>query len=649
MTDLDLLQRYVDMGFSLIPITKGKKTPPISWQKYIHERANIDQIKNWIGKFGDTHWAVVTGKISGITVVDCDNPMALQAAHDLELTNGCEVKTPHGRHYYFKYNDDGKVRKTVSGHRGPGTYWPQIEGLDLRNNGGYALLPPSSGYEWQIEEETILDEMTLYKDWKGATFPNECNTLQQPQEKNFANLNLTNIALESSPKTKNLTREKYREIAEQYPTGKIQRGGSGIHDATFQFLSEEASFVGIGPELEEAGRKFMDDFFETPLIDGRFETSLATIRREERKNHPERFNEDGDYIYHLKKSGTPPPINLPIAQTKPKPPSRFLTTQQARQLADAHVECWQYPWLPKKSIVQVYGFSGQGKSLFLQHALHHVTTDLMFGCFEHIKGNVPKTLYLDFENGKATIGRRTDQMARSFGDPKDNLLYWTPWHNDEFISLRETEGLAQLYEMLNEVKPDILVIDTLRSAFPGLEENNAQAWSAINQLALRLRNAGCTVILVHHSNKPNKEGLGREAGSSNQLTTLETQLRVAQVYEDAAVAKEKGGIFGGDLEINPWWYMRNQLPKSAVLQMVFELSYGKVREWTDLHGNKQYIGIGQRQDGLSVITHSKSPKQRLKDAVIANHSREAIINKLGRPVKTLLEWSEEMGINFPNK
>lgn len=650
---LDTLRVYVDLGWSIIPIRHNEKTPLVSWTEYRTTPATFEQLKKWDKQFNSPRWAVITGKISNLFIVDCDNEEALIQAETLGLTNGCSVTTPNGKHFYFNFLDDGNNRKTISGHGSKGTYWPQVKGLDARAEGGYALLPPSNGYEWDIEEESIVDEITDYNDWPGATFEeDEPDLLNQPIQaqpaQTFSDIDLSNTTLEGSGKTSNATREKFEEIVAQIPEGKIARGGSGIHDATYNFLAEEALLVGLGPELEQAGHEFMEQFFAAPLTDGRFETSLETIREKERRNHPERFDANGVYTYHLRHKQ--PQIDLndigKLPQVSVSTGKRFLVADDAAEYAvPEEDQYWQEPWLRKASIIQVYGYSGHGKSMFLQHALHHAACDLNFGCFP--RAARPKILYMDFENGKATWGKRVDQMRQSFGNSKDNLHYWTPWLNDSFINLREQDGIIQLQSMLVELQPDILVIDTLRSAYPGLHENSAEDWSAINQLALKIRNAGCTVILVHHSNKPDKDGLGREAGSSNQLTVLETQLRVTQVFNDKDLAKTKGGLFSGDLQINPYQYMHNQMPRNSVLQMVFELSYGKVREWTDLHDPKQYIGIAIRPDGQSIICNSPSPRERLKILIRNGTPRDMIIGKMGRPLTTLEEWADQMKIVLP--
>ena len=67
---------YFDRGWSLIPLV-GKQPPSgFGWKRFQSERATIDDIKCWfrLSTDGFNNIGVVTGDVSGITVVDCDTP-----------------------------------------------------------------------------------------------------------------------------------------------------------------------------------------------------------------------------------------------------------------------------------------------------------------------------------------------------------------------------------------------------------------------------------------------------------------------------------------------------------------------------------------------------------------------------------------------
>jgi len=72
---MDLIDRYLSLGWSLIPLEPRSKKPAISWREYQTRRPDQEWAELWrlafpVPKHG---LAVVCGEISGIIVVDCDD------------------------------------------------------------------------------------------------------------------------------------------------------------------------------------------------------------------------------------------------------------------------------------------------------------------------------------------------------------------------------------------------------------------------------------------------------------------------------------------------------------------------------------------------------------------------------------------------
>ena len=357
------------------------------------------------------------------------------------------------------------------------------------------------------------------------------------------------------------------------------------------------------------------------------------MEQSERRNHPDRFDEKGDYIYK-------PYINAnqPVeARTR-----RLIQMRDADQLlqeADAKTYLIE-PWLPSNTIVQVFGYSGHGKSLFVQHAMGALAAgNKYFGPFEI--GKPARVLYMDFEMGMATIARRLIDLKSIHSDTADRLNIWTPFIDKKEINLHNRDGLQELQGWIEFSDPDVVVIDTLRTAYPGLQENSSDEWSKVNQLAVKLRNSGLSVILIHHSNKPSDSGIGREAGSTNQLTTLETQIRVAQVFQDEDTAKQNAALYDGNYDQPVWPLLQGSLPENFRLYMVMEVRYGKVREWTDLHDRVQWLGFSANDiTGEKRIVASKSTKQKAKEMALNGLDAEHIADKLGKPLTLVRLWLE---------
>ena len=135
--------------------------------------------------------------------------------------------------------------------------------------------------------------------------------------------------------------------------------------------------------------------------------------------------------------------------------------------------------------------------MFVRHLLYAAAAGQQrFGAFDLCK--VPKVLYLDFENSRSNVSLFLNRAKRSFGDAKNNFMIWTPFIDENMMNLREKSGLINLEGWIEHNKPDIVVIDTIRTAWAGLQENSAEEWGNINKLSLSLRNAGITVVLVYN-------------------------------------------------------------------------------------------------------------------------------------------------------
>ncbi|AUM72930.1 AAA family ATPase [Paracoccus jeotgali] len=65
----------------------------------------------------------------------------------------------------------------------------------------------------------------------------------------------------------------------------------------------------------------------------------------------------------------------------------------------------------------------------------------------------------------------------------------------------ESPDLAALVAAVKERLPKLIVIDTLAMAFPGLEENSAEAMGRVVAVARKLTQWGAAVVLIHHDTK----------------------------------------------------------------------------------------------------------------------------------------------------
>lgn len=617
---------YLDRGWPVIPLRPDTKYPLVKWLEFQRRLPTEEEVAEWFETWPDADVGIVTGEVSGVVVVDCDNEEALEHAERCGMRSPVRVRTRAGWHLYFRHPRDGVRRGPRAGINSKGVDWPRIPGLDFRGDGGYAKVPPSEPYVWHIAPGHDLDDAPLWEDWRPTATVFDIRT-GRPWD--FGDLDLTHIAALDDGFASEWDRTA-AYVAEHFPdTGKLPTGqGHGRNERVMRYASEQILQGNFGAELRVRARGFMREFFLDPLAEPEFEATCRSMEEAERRNHPERFAPDGAYIY---RKGAAPSEEDGRAK-------KLIFAADAERLIEA-AKTRGYllePWLWNGTIVQVHGYSGHGKSLFVQHALYAMAAgQRSWGPYEIARP--ARSLVLDFENGPRTLGSRLRDMAAMYGDAEDRFAVWTPYA-DEDMSLKDARGLQHLEAWVKWYRPDVVVFDTVRTAWSGLEENSAEAWAPINRLAIRLRNAGIGVLLLHHSNKPGENGLGREAGSSNQLTTLETQLRITQVWEDEETARANGGIHDTSYARPVYPALREKLPPDAFLTNVMEVRVGKCREWTDLHERVQWIGFGQTHTGARVVVSSSSPKQKARALALDGVDPHEIARSINRPLSSVVEW-----------
>lgn len=149
------------MGLQVFPARYKDKPPIVDWRKYQEEKPSDRMVQSWFQNRGSLNFWVMTGRQSGIVVIDCDSP-AGEAwwAERVDLSIAAVVKTAKGRHYYFKIPeswDQSKPIQSWSVH--PGKDDGHEISFDLRADLTGVVAPPStheSGvvYTW----ERPLDE-----------------------------------------------------------------------------------------------------------------------------------------------------------------------------------------------------------------------------------------------------------------------------------------------------------------------------------------------------------------------------------------------------------------------------------------------------------------------------------------------------------
>jgi hypothetical protein len=152
---------YLEHGWSVIPAPVRGKSGLVPWRRYQQTRPRPDDWQRWASRWPRANLAVITGRLSGIVVIDVDFRHGGRAGLDQveaehgELPWSAMVETPSGGWHLYLQHPGGRISNSAS---------LLAPGVDVRGDGGLALLPPSrrpdgSAYRWHVGGPSSLEPM----------------------------------------------------------------------------------------------------------------------------------------------------------------------------------------------------------------------------------------------------------------------------------------------------------------------------------------------------------------------------------------------------------------------------------------------------------------------------------------------------------
>lgn len=198
---------------------------------------------------------------------------------------------------------------------------------------------------------------------------------------------------------------------------------------------------------------------------------------------------------------------------------------------DAIVE----PFLLKQSLTMLYGWRGIGKT--------HVSLGLSYAAAcggGFLKWNAPKpvrVLYVDGEMPAGALQARLSAIIASIGvEPLEGYLtIITPdLQRGAMPDLADYAGQEAITAVAERVQAELIVIDNLSCLVRGGgRENDAESWVSVSEWALLQRQAGRSVLFIHHSGKN-----GQQRGTSKREDLLDVviSLRRPPDYNPASGA-----------------------------------------------------------------------------------------------------------------
>jgi hypothetical protein len=144
------------LHYSVFPVSADKKAL-IKWEPYQKKLPTEEEVNTWWSKWPDANIGIATGIISGLSVIDIDEPdIGLPALAELipDSIVFPVSKTPSGgEHWYFQCTD-ARIRNNAK----------IVPGCDLRANGGYVVAPPSvnsNGKSWRWKNDLKPTKIAL--------------------------------------------------------------------------------------------------------------------------------------------------------------------------------------------------------------------------------------------------------------------------------------------------------------------------------------------------------------------------------------------------------------------------------------------------------------------------------------------------------
>lgn len=235
-------------------------------------------------------------------------------------------------------------------------------------------------------------------------------------------------------------------------------------------------------------------------------------------------------------------LEAPQAPQGPQPRIRLV---MAEELRDEPVTWLIDGMLPAKGFAALYGKPGSYKSFAALYMAGMVATGSQAFGRTTVQGDI---VYVAGEGG-AGLKRRWDALRQHHSLPPDTPIAFVKAQLNLRSTMEDAEALTDAIKAKN-LKPAMLVVDTLARAFAGGNENSSEDMGAfISIIGHIIETLDCLVVIVHHAGKDEARG---QRGHSSLLGAVDTELEVTKISDEDSqerigrlkVTKQKDGEDG---------------------------------------------------------------------------------------------------------
>lgn len=246
-------------------------------------------------------------------------------------------------------------------------------------------------------------------------------------------------------------------------------------------------------------------------------------------------------------------------------------------------------WLQENAMMMIHGPSGGGKTFCVLDMCCHIASGNPMWSGHKVKNG--EVVYLAGE-GHFGLRGRLAAWKQSHGIDKLNL-----WLSRYGCDLNKTEGYIKVVSSLkqNQIKPKLIVVDTLHRFLEG-DENSAQdAKKMLDACSKLMHEFSCSVILVHHTGV-SEESQSRGRGSSAWRGALDIEINISAVKnsKQIKISQKKSK----DAEISD--------------DKIVSLKSVKIEGWLDEDNEPVFSAIINHDDAPTIPTKQTNEKKILE-------------------------------------
>lgn len=452
---LKLANEYLESGWSVLPVKPEEKRPYMTnWLQYNRSRVSKDVMESWFTNLTGAGIGIVTGRISNLVVLDVENYCKIPIEELLKKypTQMISRTGSGGYHLFYQY----PTRVAHIGNR-VGLF----EGIDLRADGGFIVLPPTihpSGgrYEW-------------IKRGMAGVFPNS----------------LLDVQAQPKAQGDGWITETLRGVSE-----------GGRNDACAR-LAGYFFKKGMNADIVEALLMEWNERNDPPLPTNEVRTTIKSIER----------SHVGDVAQFTQLQFT----NDEPAEEKPNTFDVMKMSDYVKGYGGEGVSWLVEDWLPDKSITFLISPPESYKTWILLDLAVSISGGVPFLGKYEVNQTGP-TMIIQQEDSHTGL---TDRLAliveqKMNAAPKIDSDEWQIpvmpdlpiyVHPSRMLRFDNKKVLEELEEQIATIRPRVIMIDPLYSTTASTDNYMSDLANQMMVLKAWRDKYGCSFVIAHHSKK----------------------------------------------------------------------------------------------------------------------------------------------------